>query len=79
MWPHQRRMVRAAWMEKIMSKTNDTGATRVLTDNELDTVAGGLLPNLNQAVAEIFSVPLLRLLRLLLGTYGPVGSPATAG
>jgi hypothetical protein len=24
-----------------MSKTNDTAATRVLTDSELDTVAGG--------------------------------------
>jgi hypothetical protein len=50
-------MVRAAWMEKIMSKTNDTAATRVLTDNELDTVAGGELPNLNRAVIEILSVP----------------------
>jgi hypothetical protein len=44
-------------MEKIMSKTNDTAATRVLTDNELDTVAGGELPNLNRAVIEILSVP----------------------
>jgi len=26
----------------IMSKTNDTAATRVLTDSELNTVAGGL-------------------------------------
>jgi len=44
-------------LEKIMSKTNDTAATRVLTDSELDTVAGGLLPNLNRVVAEILSVP----------------------
>ena len=47
MWPHQRRMVRAEWMEKIMSKTNDTSTPatlddhRPLADSELDAVAGG--------------------------------------
>jgi hypothetical protein len=41
-------MARAAWMEKIMSKINDTSKldhpkleNRVLADNELDTVTGG--------------------------------------
>jgi hypothetical protein len=39
-------MVRAAWMEKILSKTDTpsaikTAATRVLADSELDTVVGG--------------------------------------
>jgi hypothetical protein len=49
-----------------MSKTNDTAARRVLTDSELtdselDTIAGGLLPNListmAQTMAQILSVP----------------------
>jgi hypothetical protein len=41
-------MILAAWMEKIMSKTNDTSKfdhakleNRVLTDSELDAVSGG--------------------------------------
>jgi hypothetical protein len=42
-WPHQRRMVRAAWMEKIMSKSNDVSTLdhRPLADSELDAVSGG--------------------------------------
>jgi hypothetical protein len=46
-WPHQRRMVRAGLMEKIMSKTNDTSydvaatSERELAEAELDFVAGG--------------------------------------
>jgi len=28
-WPHQRRMVRAGYMEKDMSKTNDTAKLRI--------------------------------------------------
>ena len=49
-WPHQRRMVRAGLMEKIMSKTNDTSydvaatSERELTEAELDFVAGGTPP-----------------------------------
>jgi hypothetical protein len=40
-----------------MSKTNDTAARRVLTDSELDTITGGLLPNLISAIAQTLSVP----------------------
>jgi hypothetical protein len=47
-WPHQRRLVRAGLMEKIMSKTNDISKldhakleNRVLADSELDAVSGG--------------------------------------
>jgi hypothetical protein len=44
-------------MEKeIMSKTNDTAATRVLTDSELDTIAGGLPPT-GEILIEILRVP----------------------
>ena len=50
MWPHQRRMVLAGLMEKIMSKTNDISKldhakleNRVLADSELDAVTGGRL------------------------------------
>src|SRR5262245_32682505 len=47
-WLHQRRMARAAWMEKIMSKSNDTELDRParfqeLQDDELDEVTGGLV------------------------------------
>jgi hypothetical protein len=42
MWGHQRRMVRVAWMEKLMSTTNDT--SRELTSSELDAVSGGAFP-----------------------------------
>ena len=47
--PHQRWMVRAAWIEKIMSKTNDTSNLATLehhdtfADSELDAVTGGRL------------------------------------
>jgi hypothetical protein len=36
-------MIRAIWMEKIMSKTNDTPnfSHGTLADSELDTVTGG--------------------------------------
>jgi hypothetical protein len=41
-------MVRAAWMERIMGKTNETSRSaklenRVLADGELDGVTGGLV------------------------------------
>jgi hypothetical protein len=39
-WPHQRRMVRAAWMEKIMTKSANA-SQRELQDSELDSVSGG--------------------------------------
>ena len=39
-YSHQRRMIRAGLMEKIMSKTNDT--SRELPENELDAVSGGV-------------------------------------
>ena len=45
--PHRRRMVRAAWVETIMSKTNDTSKlgrapqVRELRDDELNAVSGG--------------------------------------
>jgi len=48
--PHQRWMVRAAWIEKIMSKTNDTSNLATLehhdtfADSELDAVTGGAAP-----------------------------------
>ena len=34
-------MVRAAWMEKIMSKTDTPNDHRPLADSELDAVSGG--------------------------------------
>jgi hypothetical protein len=34
-------MVRAAWMEKIMSKTANASQYRQLQDSELDSVSGG--------------------------------------
>jgi hypothetical protein len=46
---HQRWMVHAAWMEKIMSKTNYTSNLVTLehhnrlADSELDVVTGGML------------------------------------
>ena len=48
-WQQRRRMVRAAWMEKVMSKTNDTSKLdrpaqfRELQADELDGVTGGLV------------------------------------
>src|SRR5262245_46462719 len=59
--PHQRRMVRAAWMEKIVSKSNDTSNLghgtknqqgRELQDNELDTVVGGSDPTSGVTYAD---------------------------
>ena len=53
----QRRMVRAAWMETIMSKTNDTSKlgrapqVRELRDDELNAVSGG--GNANLYTAEV--------------------------
>src|SRR5262245_50231553 len=45
-WPHQRWMVHAVWMEKIMSKTTmrnlERREVRELRDDELDGVSGGL-------------------------------------
>ena len=56
-WPHQRRMVRAAWMEKIMRKTHDTSKfdhakpeNRVLADSELNAVSGGMEAKGNEYV-----------------------------
>jgi len=48
-WPHSGRMVRAAWMEKIMSKTG-----RQLEDSELELVSGGTVAEegLKAAAAE---------------------------
>jgi acyl-CoA reductase-like NAD-dependent aldehyde dehydrogenase len=49
-------MIRAAWMEKIMSKTNDTSNVATsehhatLADSELDAVSGG---GLASAVAQV--------------------------
>jgi hypothetical protein len=51
-------MVRAAWMEKIMSKTNDTSdfgrATLedhgTLADSELDAVSGGTVPSFGKMI-----------------------------
>jgi len=51
-WPHQQRMVRTAWVETIMSKTNDTSKlgrasqVRELRDDELNAVSGGGNANL---------------------------------
>jgi hypothetical protein len=45
-WPHQRGMVRAGLMEKIMSKSNDTSKTRELTEAELAAVSGGFFADL---------------------------------
>jgi hypothetical protein len=43
--PHQRRMIRAAWMEKFMNDLDPGRATqsRELQDNELDAVSGGII------------------------------------
>jgi hypothetical protein len=48
--PHQRWMVRAAWIEKIMS--NDTFA-----DSELDAVTGGAAPKLSDAACKGTHIP----------------------
>jgi hypothetical protein len=38
-WPHQRRMVRAAWMEKIMSKTDTLReGARVIEDSRQNRI-----------------------------------------
>jgi hypothetical protein len=55
-------MIRAAWMEKIMSKTNDTERTRELeaerelTVGETDQVSGGWLLGTWYALAKALPV-----------------------
>jgi hypothetical protein len=51
-WSPQRRMIRAAWTEKIMSKTNDTSNIATFehhdtpADIALARVTGGMIPGL---------------------------------
>jgi hypothetical protein len=55
-WPHQRRMVRAAWVEKIMSKTTrNTEARDELSEDKLDKVTGGSFALSNAVDAVIKS------------------------
>jgi hypothetical protein len=56
-------MVRAAWIEKIMSKTNDTSNLATLehhdtfADSELDAVTGGAAPKLSDAAFKGTHIP----------------------
>jgi type VI protein secretion system component Hcp len=53
----------AAWMEKIMSKTNDTSNLATLehhdtfADSELDAVTGGAAPKLSDAACKGTHIP----------------------
>ena len=61
--PPQRWMVRAAWIEKIMSKTNDTSNLATLehhdtfADSELDAVTCGAAPTLSDAACKGTHIP----------------------
>jgi hypothetical protein len=61
-------MVRAAWMEKIMSKTNAPNDHRPLADNELNSVSGGIpgLSNMTAATGSQLSRALQGLLEGLM-------------
>jgi hypothetical protein len=65
LWPHQRRMIRATWMEKIMSKSNGTSKldhakleNRVLADSELSAVTGGRISTQHPAKVTVPDIKL---------------------
>ena len=83
----QRTVVRAAWMEKSMSKPSTLGHSandhRALEDTELDLVTGGMLflnpsPSTSMSMAEICLEAVKVGLTDCINTLGSLGAPPKA-